>query len=141
MKNFIIAVFLFIGIGVSAQKINSTDWLYTYTGVAADTIGGTQTTWYKDVEFSSGYLNTVAFTLKLSDRAAGCTATIALQAKSFGTDSYTPIYSFTWAGGGTDTTVTFNSNSTKYGYNYYRVLVTRTASKGTINNLRLFVKR
>jgi hypothetical protein len=143
MKRTILFIMLCIAtLAVSAQKLTATDWSYSYVGVAADTIGAVATTWSKTIDVSAPEQKAVAIQLKLTDKVAGGAATVALQGRVFATDAYSTISTITWTGiGSTDSTITINSGTTLYNYNYYKVLVTRTANKATINSLKLVVKK
>lgn len=142
MKKIILFAFLLIGVSVFSQKLTPTVWNYTYAGVATDTIGVGTTTWSKSIEVACPYQASYVIQVKVSDRAAGGAATVALKAKNFAADAYTTLTTVTWTGiGSTDSIITFNSTTNKYNYNYYQVLVTRTASKATINWLKAYVKQ
>ena len=132
----------FTMVALQAQKLAANEWSYSYVGVASDTIGAVATTWTKTLDVSAPEQKAVAIQLKLSDRGAGGAATVALQGRVFATDAYSTISTITWTGiGSVDSTITINSTTTKYNYNYYKVLVTRTANKATINSFKVIVKK
>lgn len=142
MKKVLIFIMLLAAISLSAQKITEKVWSYAYTGVSTDTIGAGTTTWTKSVQVVLPYPVAYVFQVKVSDRGAGGAATVALKAKNFATDAYSTLTTVTWTGvGSTDSVITFNSTTNKHNYNYYQVLVTRTANKATVNWLKAYVKK
>ena len=141
-KILFLLVALIAIVSVNAQKVVEPNWAYTYAGASTDTIGVGTTTWNKTVSFSTPMQSAYVAQLKISDFTAGATATVALQAKCFETDAYSTLTTVTWTGiNSTDSIITFNSTTAKNNYNYYKVLVTRTASKATINWFKIYIKK
>lgn len=142
MKRFLIFAMLIMAIGLSAQKLTTQVWNYSYAGVATDTIGAGNTTWSKVITVVVPYPVAYVFQVKVSDRAAGAAATVALQAKNFATDAYSTLSTVTWTGvGSTDSVITFDSGTNKLKYNYYKLLVTRTASSCNVNWVKGFIRQ
>lgn len=142
MKKVFLLAFLLVGISVFSQKFTPTVWSYTYAGVATDTIGAGTTTWSKAVEVAIPNQASYVFQVKLSDRGAGGAASVVLKAKNFASDAYSTLTTVTWTGvGSTDSVITFNSTTNKYNYNYYQVLITRTANMATVNWFKAYVKQ
>lgn len=151
MKKFIILIALAIAgfsfSGTYAQKLITpnplaTDvYLVDYTGLASDTVGVGNTTWgyVQLLNKSDGlYYNAK---VKVSDVTAGAACTVKLQGKYFDDDAFADITTYTWYGGGTDTTLVFTSNTNKVYYRYLKVLVSRTASKLKVNSVKISLKK
>ena len=143
MKKVILLLIICLGfVSLQAQTIlPAQKYVYSYVGVAADTVGVSDTIWRKSIQLNK--LNGLYYNanLKVSDVAAGATATIKLKGKVFGTDEYTDISTVLWKGGGTDTIVTFTSNANKIYYRYLQFEVKRTASKAKISFINLSLKK
>jgi len=142
MKKLLLVTMLFAFAFAQAQTILPVKtYIYTYTGLATDTVGSGTTTWNKAIQLNKLdglYYNAK---VKVSDVVAGAACTVKLQGKIFSTDSYTDISTVTWTGAGTDTTILFTQNSSKVYYRYLNFLVTRTAGKLKVDYINLSLKR
>ena len=144
MKKFILMIIamLTFSVAMSAQKtLDPTIYFVEYTGVVSDTVGVGTTTWSYPLLLNKTeglYYNAK---VKVQDVAAGAACTVKLQGKYFSDDAYSDITTYTWYGGGTDTTVVFTGNTNKIYYRYLNILVTRTASKAKVNYVKLSIKK
>lgn len=137
-KVILIATVLLAVLGLRAQtgQTVQTDKYYISTvGNSADTVGATSTTWYKAYEVQVPQQLFYNFKVKVLETTTFA-CTIKLQGKIFDTDTYADITTITYAGAGTDTTVAFTQVSTKQNYRFYKVLVTRTAGKGSVSSIK-----
>lgn len=143
MKRLILFLTLCIGFAaVQAQVILPVNkYIFAYSGTAADTVGFATTVWTKTIQLNK--LDGLFYNanLKVSDVAAGAEATIKLKGKVFGTDGWTDITTYTWKGGGTDTTVVFTANTNKVYWRYLQFEVTRVASKAKVSFINLSLKK
>jgi hypothetical protein len=143
MKKLILLLILLVGaVSIQAQTVlPSTKYIYTYTGVATDTVGAVGTTWNKAVQLNK--LDGLFYnaSVKVSDVTAGAKCSVALQGKVFAEDAYTTITTVTWYGGGTDTTILFTQNTNKVYWRYLNVHVTRLAMKAKVNKINLSLKK
>lgn len=138
---FIIAC-MFAFVAMQAQTVlPTTKYVYSYTGVATDTVGAVSTTLSKAIQLNK--LDGLFYnaSVKVSDVTAGAKCSVALQGKIFAEDAYTTITTVTWYGGGTDTTILFTQNSNKIYYRYLNFLVTRVATKAKVDKINLSLKK
>lgn len=144
MKKFIALLIIFVGVGLqtaNSQILPVDKYIFEYTGVATDTIGATGTTFVKEIQlnkFDGLFYNAK---VKVSDYTAGAGCTSVLYGKYFANDTYQAITTYTWYGGGTDTTFVYTANTNKVYYRYLKFVVTRTTSKAKINYIGLSLKK
>lgn len=143
MKKFILMLILSVGaVAIQAQTVlPTTKYIYSYTGVASDTVGAVETTWNKAIQLNK--LDGLFYnaSVKVSDSTVGAKCSVALQGKIFAEDAYTTITTVTWYGGGTDTTILFTQNTNKIYYRYLNVLVTRVAAKAKVSKINISLKK
>jgi len=148
MKKFLCLLLLLIGFSFTQVKAQITlqpeKWFTEYVSTSAgDTVGAaTVTTWNKAWMVNKGDGLFYNAKVKVSDHIAGAGCSVIMQGKYFANDAYVNIGSaVTWAGTGTDTTITFTSNTNKVYYNYLNFLVTRTAAVAAIDYVKLSMKK
>lgn len=145
MKKLIAFLILAIGFACLPSKAQTIlpvgKFIYSYTGVATDTVGATSTTWSKEIQLNK--LDGLFYnsSVKVSDAVAGAKCSVALQGKYFSTDEYTTITTVTWYGGGTDTTILFTQNSSKIYYRYLKYLVTNVTPRAKVSLINLSLKK
>jgi hypothetical protein len=141
MKKILFLIMLFVGmvVTVSAQtKTGSIPVGNTYIDMdfsaTADTLGSGRTVYTIQVNSPQRTAATQDLFIKL-DSISGSKATVQLQGAKFTTSAYASIGSaVTWAGSSADTSIVV-SNTTANRYQYYRVVVTRTAGTLKISDL------
>lgn len=107
---------------------------YSYTGKAADTVTVNDTAWTNEFTVNKAtplYYNFACKILKVS--AGSCT--ISLQGRIFGTDEYTNITTYSFAGTQADTIILFPQVSTRQFYRTYRVRVVYVSGKTKVYNI------
>jgi len=143
MKKVILFLILCFGfISLQAQTVLPIEkYIFSYVGISTDTVGVGTTVLNKAIQLNK--LDGIFYNakVKVSDVTAGATCTIALQGKIFSSDTYTTINTYTWYGGGTDTTVLFTSNTNKVYWRYLNFKITRTANKAKLTSIDLSIKK
>ena len=121
-------------------KLSPNVYAVAYTGVTADSVSATDTTFYIDVltnKPSALYYN---FRIKINDVTTSLTTT-SVMGKIFDDDPWTTITSQAYHGTGSDTTITFTQNTTAQFYRYYRIKVVYTSGKASINYIKMYFKK
>ncbi len=143
MKKFLMFLILAIGFfSANAQTILKVDnYVYLYTGVAADTVSTVDTLWTKDIQLNK--LEGLFYNgkVKVSDITAGAKCKVSIKGKIFATDAYTNITTVQWYGGGTDTTILFTSNTNKVYWRYLQFEVDQVATKLKVDYINLSLKK
>lgn len=143
MKKLIIFLTLIVtfSIGVNAQTLRSSSYIYEYEGEPGDSINATDSLFTKTILLNKGeglYYNAK---IVVSDATADAECTAVLKGKIFDTDDYTTITTQTWTGTDTDTTFVFTSNTNKVYYRYLQLEVEQVANSLLIDELNLSIKK
>ena len=147
MKKLIFLLFTitFIASTSNAQtiyRVEKNKYEYVYTGVASVTVGSVNTTCsyiLTPQKVDALYSNQQ---LSISKTGGTLDLSIKFQGKYFYSDSiYTDIATATFKGSITDTLINCAQFTTKLGYNYYKILVTRINGTAKINKYKAFYRK
>ena len=116
-------------------------FIWEYTGVSADKVDSTATTWVKPIQLNK--LDGLFYNakVKVADGTANATCKIYLKGKLFADDTYTIIDSLQWKGTGTDTTFRFTQNTNKIYYRYLTFELKQVANTTKVISISLSVKK
>lgn len=145
-KFFLIMVISIITINLAnSQTVYSPDkgkYEYIYKGNSTDTVGAGNTSWSMIVTPKKDEALYYNHQLSLSKTGGTLALSIKFQGKYFYTDPlYTDIATANFIGTQTDTLINCAQFTTKSGYNYFKVLVTRTNGTAKINKYKVFFRK
>lgn len=141
MKKLILIALCLFAFAASQAQTNTTPitrsdfYGKVIAGTVLDTIGATQTSITKTFFINQSDMLTYAITTKISDYTTGSnlTGTVVLSGRLNEYSPWVTLTTVTYAGAGTDSTITFSESSTAKAYYLYKLVYTRTAGKGKID--------
>lgn len=145
--SFILLVIGFVSILSNVQAQTNTTPLVLNSfynvvkGTNQDTVGATQTVITKRYFVNQPEALLYNITVKISDYASGFKGTLALKKRANAYSPLSTVATVTYAGTGTDTTITFSQDTLKSTAYIYELVLNRTASKGKIDTTFFSIKK
>ena len=152
MKKLLLILVLFsLSLGVMAQTtaltkqtatVTKENYTYKYTGVASvDTLGATRDSILYPIYVETANPTYYDFKIRLHEVTSPCNISVKLQAKKYLSDSWTDVTNRSYKGVGTDTSILFTQVSTLQHYNYYQLVLIRSAKTARVTDLTGVFKR
>ena len=116
-------------------------YIYEYTGVAADKVDSTTTSWVKEIQVNKKEGLYYDLFVKVADGTPNAQCKIYLSGKKFASDSYVVVDSLKWHGTGTDTIFRRVSNTNKTYNRYLKIEVKQVANTTKIVSGGLSLKK
>lgn len=117
-------------------------YTYKYIGnTAVDTLGAVRDSIVYPIYVESPNPTYYDFKIRLHELVSACNINVKLQAKKFISDDWADVASRAYKGAGTDTSILFTQVSTLQHYNYYQIILIRSANKARLTDLTAVFKR